>query len=202
MPQQGANNVFPIFDKVVDRKNKELLLKQRGIVIWMTGLSGSGKTTLAIGLEKYLHDNGHLAYLLDGDNVRTGINSDLGFSEKDRHENIRRIAEVSKLFASSGVITINSFVSPTEELRLLAKNIIGPADFNLVYVNTPLEVCEKRDTKGLYAKARKGEIKDFTGISAPFEEPKNADLVIDAGKSTYEECLKQLIAFVLPKIKL
>ena len=202
MPQQEASNVFPIFDKVVDRKNKELLLKQRGIVIWMTGLSGSGKTTLAIGLEKYLHDNGHLAYLLDGDNVRAGINSDLGFSEKDRTENIRRVAEVSKLFASSGIVTINSFVSPTEDLRQLAKTIIGGADFNLVYVNTPLEVCEKRDTKGLYAKARKGEIKEFTGISAPFEEPKAADLIIDAGKASYEESLKQLIAFVLPKIKL
>src|ERR1700691_3316269 len=112
MPQQEASNLFPIFDKVVERENKEALLKQRGIVIWMTGLSVSGKTTLAIGLEKYLHDNGHLAYLLDGDNVRVGINSDLGFSEKDRTENIRRVAEVSKLFASSGIVTINSFVSP------------------------------------------------------------------------------------------
>jgi len=201
MPQQEASNLFPIFDKVVDRENKEALLKQRGTVIWMTGLSGSGKTTLAIGLERYLHDNGHLAYLLDGDNVRTGINNDLGFSEKDRNENIRRVAEVSKLFASSGIITVNSFVSPTEELRQLAKSIIGAADFNLVYVNTPLEICEKRDTKGLYVKARKGEIKEFTGISAPFEEPNQADLVIDAGRDAYEECLKQLIAFVLPKIK-
>lgn len=198
---QGGN-VFPIFDKVVDRKNKEALLKQRGIVIWMTGLSGSGKTTLAIGLEKYLHDKGHLAYLLDGDNVRTGINSDLGFSEKDRSENIRRVAEIAKLFAGNGVITICSFVSPTNDLREMAEHIIGKNDFYLVYVNTPLAVCEQRDTKGLYAKARKGEIKDFTGISAPFEEPENADLVIDAGKNNYSECLQQLIDSVLPKIRL
>lgn len=196
-----GDNVFPIFDKVVDRKNKEALLKQRGIVIWMTGLSGSGKTTLAIGLEKYLHEQGHLAYLLDGDNVRTGINSDLGFSEKDRSENIRRVAEVSKLFANCGIIVINSFVSPTEELRQLARQIIGGNDFNLVYVDTSLEICEQRDTKGLYARARKGEIKDFTGISAPFEKPKNAQLIVNAGEQSYENCLKQLIDFVLPKIK-
>jgi adenylylsulfate kinase len=199
MPEDS--NIFPIFDKVVDRKNKESLLKQKGIVIWMTGLSGSGKTTLAVGLEKYLHDKGYLAYILDGDNVRSGINSDLGFSEKDRNENIRRIAEVSKLLVNCGVITINSFVSPTEDLRQLAKTIIGAKDFCLVYVNTPLAVCEKRDTKGLYAKARKDEIKDFTGISAPFEEPESADIEIRTDKHNYEECLKQLVDFVLPKIK-
>jgi adenylylsulfate kinase len=200
MPEDS--NIFPIFDKVVDRKNKESLLKQKGIVIWMTGLSGSGKTTLAIGLEKYLHDKGHLAYILDGDSIRTGINRDLGFSEKDRNENIRRIAEVSKLLVNCGVITINSFVSPTEDLRQMAKTIIGVEDFCQVYINTPLAVCEKRDTKGLYAKARKGEIKDFTGISAPFEEPEFADVEIRTDKHNYEECLKQLIDFVLPKIKL
>ncbi|HSY77626.1 MAG TPA: adenylyl-sulfate kinase [Bacteroidia bacterium] len=197
-----GKNVFPIFDKVIDRKNKEALLKQHGIVIWMTGLSGSGKTTLAIGLEKHLHDCGFLAYILDGDNVRTGINSDLGFSEKDRKENIRRIAEVSKLFVGSGIITINSFVSPSEESRQMAKKIIGEKDFYQVFINTPLEVCEKRDTKGLYAKARKGEIKDFTGISAPFDQPKSPDLEIFTDKYSYEECLKQLIDFVLPKVKL
>jgi adenylylsulfate kinase len=199
MPEDS--NIFPIFDKVVDRKNKENLLKQRGIVIWMTGLSGSGKTTLAIGLEKFLHEKGHLAYILDGDNVRSGINSDLGFSENDRYENIRRIAEVSKLLVNCSVITINSFVSPTEDLRKLAKTIIGAKDFCEVYINTPLEICERRDTKGLYAKARKGEIKDFTGISAPFEEPESADIEIRTDKDSYEECLKQLINFVLPKIK-
>jgi adenylylsulfate kinase len=197
-----GKNVFPIFDKVIERKNKEALLKQHSIVIWMTGLSGSGKTTLAIGLEKYLHENGYLAYILDGDNVRTGINGDLGFSEKDRKENIRRIAEVSRLFVNSGVITINSFVSPLEEYRQMAKTIIGEKDFYHVYVNTPLAVCEKRDTKGLYAKARRGEIKDFTGISAPFEAPKLPNLEINTDKHSYEECLKQIIDFVLPKVKL
>jgi adenylylsulfate kinase len=195
-------DIFPIFDKVLDRGKKEALLKQHGIVLWMTGLSGSGKTTLAIGLEKYLYDKGHLSYVLDGDNVRAGINSDLGFSEKDRNENIRRIAEISKLVVNCGIITINSFVSPSDELRQMAKNIIGEKDFYLVYVNTPVEVCEKRDTKGLYAKARKGEIKNFTGISAPFDAPKNPDLEIDTHNRTYEQCLQQLVEFVMPKIKL
>ncbi|HTA83611.1 MAG TPA: adenylyl-sulfate kinase [Bacteroidia bacterium] len=198
---QGSN-IFPIFDKVLDRGKKEELLKQRGIVIWMTGLSGSGKTTLAIGLEKYLNDEGHLTYLLDGDNIRSGINKDLGFSEKDRVENIRRIAEISKLFANGGIVTINSFVSPSEELRELAKAIIGEKDFNCIYINTPLAECEKRDTKGLYAKARKGEIKDFTGISAPFDVPVSPALEIDTHNHSYEECLQKLIEFVVPKIKL
>src|SRR5580704_8499374 len=149
------DNIFPIFDKVLGRDSKEKLLKQHGIVIWMTGLSGSGKTTLAIGLEKLLYEKGYLVEVLDGDNARSGINSNLGFSEEDRKENIRRIAEISKLFVRCGIITINSFVSPSDELRNMAKNIIGEKDFHLVYVNSALEVCEKRDTKGLYAKARK-----------------------------------------------
>src|ERR1700761_2783381 len=191
-----GDNIFPIFDKVLGRDKKEVLLKQRGIVIWMTGLSGSGKTTLAVGLEKYLNEKGFLTQLLDGDNVRTGINKDLGFSESDRTENIRRIAEISKLFVNCGIITINSFVSPSEELRQLAKTIIGEKDFNCVYVNTPLEICEKRDTKGLYAKARKGQIKDFTGISAPFDIPQSPALEIDSHNRSYEDCLKQLVGFV------
>jgi adenylylsulfate kinase len=186
---------------MLGRDKKEILLKQRGIVIWMTGLSGSGKTTLAIGLEKYLYEKGHFDIVLDGDNVRSGINSNLGFSEGDRRENIRRIAEISKLFVSCGIITINSFVSPSEELRNMAKDIIGANDFYLVYVNTPLEICEQRDVKGLYAKARKGEIKEFTGISAPFDAPHKPDLEIDTHSRTYEDCLQQLIDFVEPKIK-
>jgi len=140
--------------------------------------------------------------VLDGDNVRTGINKNLHFSEEDRKENIRRVAEVSKLFVECGVITINCFVSPTEELRNLAKSIIGENDFKLVYVNTPIEVCEQRDSKGLYAKARKGEIKDFTGVNAPFEEPASPDLEIKTEKYSFEENLKTLVEFVLPKIKL
>ncbi len=197
-----GDNIFPIFDKVLGRDKKEALLKQKGIVIWMTGLSGSGKTTLAIGLEKYLNEKGFLTQLLDGDNIRIGINKDLGFSENDRTENIRRIAEISKLFVNCGVITINSFVSPSEALRQLAKTIIGEKDFNCVYVNTSLEICEKRDTKGLYAKARKGEIKDFTGISAPFDIPHSPELEVDSHNQSYEDCLKQLIEFVIPKVSL
>jgi adenylylsulfate kinase len=197
-----GDNIFPIFDKVLGRDKKEALLKQKGIVIWMTGLSGSGKTTLAIGLEKYLNEKGFLTQLLDGDNIRIGINKDLGFSENDRTENIRRIAEISKLFVNCGVITINSFVSPSEALRQLAKTIIGEKDFNCVYVNTSLEICEKRDTKGLYAKARKGEIKDFTGISAPFDIPHSPELEVDSHNQSYEDCIKQLIEFVIPKVSL
>lgn len=198
----AKENIFPIFDKILSRESKEKLLKQRGLVIWMTGLSGSGKTTLSIGLEKLLYDNGYFAQVIDGDNVRSGINNNLGFSEIDRKENIRRIAEVSKLFVNSGVITINSFVSPTNELRDLAKSIIGEKDFNLVYISTSLEVCEKRDIKGLYAKARRGEVKDFTGISAPFDVPSNPQLELKAGTNSYEACMKQLADFVLPKVKL
>jgi adenylylsulfate kinase len=195
------SNIFPVFHKLLGRSDKEALLKQKGIVIWMTGLSASGKTTLAIGLERALHEKGFLCYVLDGDNVRTGINNNLHFSEEDRKENIRRVAEVSKLFVQCGVITINCFISPTEELRNLAKSIIGKNDFKLVYVNTPIEVCEQRDSKGLYAKARRGEIKDFTGVNAPFEEPASPDLEIKTSDQGFEENLKMLVDFVLPKIK-
>jgi len=196
------SDIFPTFDKLLERKERETLLKQKGIVIWMTGRPASGKTTLAVGLEKALHEMGHLCYVLDGDNVRTGINNDLHFSQGDRKENIRRIAEVSKLFVRCGVITINSFVSPSEKLRTLAKSIIGQHDFKLVYVNTSIEVCEKRDTKGLYAKARRGEIKNFTGINDPFEEPVSPDLEIKTDQHSFEENLQALVEFVLPKIRL
>lgn len=163
-------NIFPT-NGILERASKELLLGQRGICIWFTGLSGSGKTTIAIELEKQLNLKGLLTQVLDGDNIRTGINNNLGFSDEDRIENIRRIAEVTKLFVNCGIITICCFVSPTNEIRAIAKQIIGEKDFVEVFVNTPLEICEKRDVKGLYAKARKGEVKDFTGISAPFEVP-------------------------------
>lgn len=190
------SNIFPT-DKILQRADKERLLKQKGIAIWFTGLSGSGKTTIAIALEKELHKKGLLTQILDGDNIRTGINNNLGFSDADRIENIRRIAEVTKLFVNSGVITICCFVSPTEEIRNNAKNIIGATDFIEVFVNTPLEVCEKRDVKGLYAKARKGEIKDFTGINAPFEEPINPSIELKDTLSI-EESVKK----ILDKIKL
>ncbi|MBL0328182.1 MAG: adenylyl-sulfate kinase [Bacteroidetes bacterium] len=186
------STIFPT-DKILQRADKERLLNQKGIAIWFTGLSGSGKTTIAIALEKELSEKGLLTQILDGDNVRTGINNNLGFSDADRTENIRRIAEVTKLFVNCGVITICCFVSPTEEIRAVAKNIIGKDDFVEVFVNTSLEVCEKRDIKGLYAKARKGEIKDFTGISAPFEKPKNPAIELTDGLSI-EESVKKILA--------
>ena len=190
------NNIFPT-DKILQRADKEELLKQKGIAIWFTGLSGSGKTTIAIALEKELQAKGLLTQILDGDNIRTGINNNLGFSDTDRIENIRRIAEITKLFVNCGVITICCFVSPTEEIRTIAKSIIGKADFVEIFVNTSLEVCEKRDVKGLYAKARKGEINDFTGITAPFEAPKNPAIELTDALSI-EESVKK----ILDKIKL
>jgi adenylylsulfate kinase len=185
------NNIFPT-DKILQRADKENLLKQKGIAIWFTGLSGSGKTTIAIALEKQLHGKGLLTQILDGDNIRTGINNNLGFSDTDRAENIRRIAEITKLFVNSGIITICCFVSPTEEIRNSARNIIGSNDFIEVFVNTPIEVCEQRDVKGLYAKARKGEIKDFTGITAPFEAPINPTIEL-TDKLSIEESIKKII---------
>lgn len=197
MKDEGRN-IFSVFDEILQREDKENLLNQKATVIWMTGLSGSGKTTVAIALEKLLHQKGYLTQILDGDNIRAGINNNLGFSEADRSENIRRIAEISKLFLNCGVITINCFVSPTLEIRKQAKSIIGSKDFIEVYINTPIEICEQRDVKGLYAKARKGEIKDFTGISAPFEAPVKEFIEIKtAGKSpleSAEELLKSILS--------
>ena len=161
------NNIYPIFDKMLSRSDKESLLKQRGIMIWFTGLSGSGKSTIAIALERELQKRGLLCRILDGDNIRSGINNNLGFSAEDRIENIRRIAEIGKLFVDTGIITIAAFISPNNAIREMAANIIGKEDFMEVYISTPIEECERRDVKGLYAKARRGEIKDFTGVSSP-----------------------------------
>lgn len=196
----AENNIYPVFDKMLVRGDREALLKQHGIVLWFTGLSGSGKSTLAIALERELFKSGFVCRLLDGDNIRTGINNNLGFSEADRIENIRRIAEVAKLFADSGIVTLASFISPTKEIRSMAENIIGKDDFTEIYVSTPLEICEKRDVKGLYKKARKGEIKDFTGISAPFEAPESPAISIDTSKATLEECVKMLKNKIIEKI--
>ncbi len=193
-------NIHPVFDQLLQRADREKLLSQKAKVIWLTGLSGSGKTTLAIGLERALHESGKLAYVLDGDNIRTGINKNVGFSEEDRTENIRRIAEVAKLFVNAGVITICCFVSPTIEIRSLAKSIIGENDFLEVYVNASLESCEARDVKGLYAKARKGELKDFTGIHQPFEAPKKPWLTIVTDQQSREESLTQLVEAVKKNI--
>lgn len=194
------NNIYPIFDRMMTRHDKELLLNQRSVMIWFTGLSGSGKSTLAIALERELHKRGLLCRILDGDNIRSGINNNLGFSESDRVENIRRIAEVSKLFIDSGVITIAAFISPNNEVRKMAAKIIGEDDFLEIFISTPLEECERRDVKGLYAKARRGEILNFTGISAPFEAPETPALSLDTSKTSVEESVNQLLSIVLPRV--
>lgn len=195
------DNIHPIFHRLLQRADKEALLKQYAKVIWLTGLSGSGKSTIAEALEKRLHEEGYLTMLLDGDNIRSGINKNLSFSDADRIENIRRIAEVSKLFLNCGIITMNSFVSPTNEIRTLAKDIIGTENFLEIYINAPLEVCEARDVKGLYAKARRGEIPDFTGITSPFEEPENPALEIRTDQLSIEQSVTQLYNFIIPIIQ-
>lgn len=195
------NHIYPVFDQILRREDKEKLLNQRSKVIWCTGLSGAGKTTLAKNLEKALHVQGYLTQVLDGDNIRSGINNNLKFTEEDRKENIRRIAEVSKLLIHSGVITINSFISPTDDIRQMAMDIIGKENFIEIYVEAPIEVCEERDVKGLYAKARAGKIKNFTGIDSPFEAPKNPDIVINTDKFSISECLTQAMDYVLPRVK-
>jgi len=197
---ENTNNIHPTFDRILQRKDKEQLLKQHAKVIWMTGLSGSGKTTIAIALEQKLRDKGFLTQVLDGDNVRIGINNNLGFTVEDRTENIRRIAEVSKLFLNCGIITINCFVSPTIEIRQQAKDIIGASDFIEVFVNTPIEICEQRDVKGLYKKARAGEIKNFTGIDSPFEAPINPEIDIKTADLTVEAATNQIITTILSQI--
>ncbi len=199
--EEKKGNIFTFHDAVIQREAKEKLLSQRAITIWLTGLSGSGKTTIAQLLEQKLYDEEYFTMLLDGDNVRDGINKNLDFSEAGRVENIRRISEVNKLFNNCGVITINCFVSPTESLRQLAKEIIGDDLFTEVYVNTPLATCEKRDIKGLYAKARAGSIQNFTGISAPYEAPVDADLTLKTSGKTAKESMEELFAFIYPKIQ-
>lgn len=195
------NNIYPIFDRMLARKDKEELLNQHSAMIWFTGLSGSGKSTIAIALERELHKRGLLCRILDGDNIRSGINNNLGFTEVERIENIRRIAEVSKLFVDTGIITIAAFISPNNGIREMAADIIGKDDFLEVYVSTPIEECERRDVKGLYAKARRGEIKNFTGISAPFEAPVHPALTLDTSVLSLEESVNKLLELILPRIQ-
>ena len=192
-----AENIYPIYDQMMSREDKEQLLGQRGLMVWFTGLSGSGKSTVAMSVERELHKRGILCRILDGDNIRSGINNNLGFSQEDRRENIRRIAEVGKLFVHTGIVTLACFVSPTEDIREMARAIIGSEDFKEVFVSTPLEECERRDVKGLYARARRGEVKDFTGISAPFEAPAHPALSIDTSRLSLEESTMAVVEMIL-----
>ena len=192
-----AENIYPIYDQMMSREDKEQLLGQRGLMVWFTGLSGSGKSTVAMSVEREVHKRGILCRILDGDNIRSGINNNLGFSQEDRRENIRRIAEVGKLFVHTGIVTLACFVSPTEDIREMARGIIGSEDFKEVFVSTPLEECERRDVKGLYARARRGEVKDFTGISAPFEAPAHPALSIDTSRLSLEESTMAVVEMIL-----
>lgn len=187
-----SNNLFP---------NKGLVKREPGPVIWLTGLSCSGKSTIANELELFLENEGIKSYVLDGDNLRIGLNKDLGFSDDDRKENMRRISEVAKLFADSGIITITAFISPFKEERSIAKETIGEDNFIECHVDTSLEVCESRDTKGLYAKARAGIIPNFTGIDSPYEAPESPDILLKAGEVSIEDCVKEIIEY-LQRVKL
>ena len=199
--KEEKKNIFTFFDEILHRREKENLLNQKSVVIWMSGLSGSGKTTIAKEVERSLHEKGFLTQLLDGDNIRVGLSNNLTFSSDDRLENIRRIAEVSKLFLNCGIITLNCFISPTIKMRNIAKKIIGKENFIEIYINATLETCEERDVKGLYKKARKGEIKDFTGISAPFEAPTSPAIEINTSKLSIDESVQKVLAKILPLIK-
>lgn len=191
-----ADNIFPHFDQMISREFRENKLGQRSKVIWLTGLSGSGKSTIGLALEKRLFQENFVAQLLDGDNIRSGINKNLGFSEEDRKENIRRIAEIAKLYLSSGIITINSFISPTAETRNIAKEIVGEADFLEIYINAPMATCESRDVKGLYKKARAGEIQGFTGVNQVYEEPENPALELRTDVLGVDEAVDILFTFL------
>jgi adenylylsulfate kinase len=198
MAEQKATNIKWHHGKIT-KEDRAKLLNQKGVAIWLTGLSGSGKSTIAVELEHALIENKHQAYILDGDNIRHGLNKNLGFSPEDRTENIRRIGEVAKLFTEANIITIAAFVSPYREDRDNVRKLLDHGGFIEIYVKCSLEVCEARDTKGLYKKARKGEVKDFTGISAPYEEPLNPELTIDSSKLSVEESTRAILNYLEEK---
>ncbi len=192
MNKQKATNVVWHMHKV-DKTDRESLLNQKGLVLWFTGLSGSGKSTIANEVAYKLHSKGHIAYVLDGDNIRHGLNKNLGFSPEDRKENIRRISEVANLFADAGLIAITAFISPYRDDRDFCRELVGEGRFIEILCKASLETCEKRDTKGLYKKAREGIIKEFTGISAPYEEPENPELMINTDKETVDESTNKVL---------
>ena len=194
------DNLFSTNHELITKSEKEKLLKQKGICLWLTGLSGSGKTSIAKALAKKLHSKGFITKVLDGDNIRLGINKNLTFSELDRMENVRRTAEISKLFVDCGIVTICCLVSPKKNMRNLAKKIIGKENFNEIFIDTSLEECEIRDTKGLYKRARNGELLNFTGISSTYEKPVNTSLNIPTNKKNIEESSEILYNFVFPLI--
>ena len=194
-------NIYPEFHRFLHRHDKENLLDQRGLVIWLYGLSGSGKSTIANAAERVLHQQGRFTTILDGDNLRTGLNANLGFTDEDRLENIRRISEVAKVFVSQGVITFVSAITPRGELRDLARGLLG-GDLFEVYVKASFEACEQRDVKGLYAKAARGEIAHFTGKDGSFEAPQNPDLVLDTENSSIEENAIELLEAIRARITL
>ncbi len=198
---KNETNIFSSSDQFITQKEKEKKLQQKAMALWFTGYSGAGKTIIAIELEKILFQHGYFVQILDGDYLRAGVNNNLGFSMEDRQENIRRAAEISKLFLQSGIITINSFISPTPELRALAKQIIGENNFKEIFINTPLEVCVSRDVKGLYKKAKEGGITDFTGIQQSYTPPINPDLEILTESKSALQCALEIYNFILPKIK-
>lgn len=196
-----AENIYPIKTKV-NSEQRRVLLQQNPALIWFTGLSGSGKSTLAVQLEAQLHDLGYKTYLLDGDNIRFGLNKDLNFTDEGRIENIRRIGEVSKLFLDAGVIVLSAFISPFISDRAQVKEIVGANNFLEVFVDAPLEVCEQRDVKGLYKKARAGEVKNFTGIDSPYEKPTTPDLHIPTHQLSIEQSMELIVEKLIPVIKL
>lgn len=195
MAVQKATNIKWHHGKIT-KEDRLKLMKQKGVTIWLTGLSGSGKSTIAVELEHALIENKHHAYILDGDNIRHGLNKNLGFSPEDRSENIRRIGEVAKLFTDANIMTITAFISPYRQDRDNVRKLLKDGEFVEVYVKCPIEVCEQRDTKGLYKKARSGEVKEFTGISAPYEEPLNPELTIDTSKMTVDESTRVVLNYL------
>ncbi len=197
----NQEHIYPVFKPAEKRIEKERFLKQQSKVLWLTGLSGAGKSTVALGIEHELAKLGYFVQILDGDNIRDGINNNLGFSLEDRHENIRRISEIAKLFKDGGIITVCCFISPTRNIREMSRKIIGDSDFIEVFLNTPLHVCEERDTKGLYKKARKGELKNFTGIDSPYEAPLNPEISVTTENESIQKSVEQVLNYILPLIE-